>query len=49
MIGLVGIILKLLLGNSPSIFVEYSVLSLLILLLITFISKKSNSQQKWKM
>jgi Ca2+/Na+ antiporter len=48
-LGIVGIILKLTVETSPSIFVEYSVLSLLILLVITFIAKKSNTQQKWKM
>lgn len=48
-IGLSGIILKLLLTSQPSIFIEHLVIGLLILLLITFISKKSNTQQKWKM
>ncbi|WP_430399193.1 hypothetical protein [Flavobacterium sp.] len=48
-IGLLSIILKLLLIGKPSIFIEHSVIGLLILLLITFISKKSNTQQKWKM
>jgi Ca2+/Na+ antiporter len=48
-IGISAIILKLLLTSQPSIFIEHLVIGLLILLLITFISKKSNTQQKWKM
>uniref|UniRef100_UPI004049EA30 hypothetical protein n=1 Tax=Flavobacterium sp. TaxID=239 RepID=UPI004049EA30 len=47
-IGLFGIILNLLLVTKTTIFMEYSVVGLLILIVITFISKKSNTEQRWK-